>query len=166
MGGFLAFGLTTLATIFRQPNQKMSISIDNNKMIDREFLGIMIANGAYTGGGMKLAPYARLNDHRLDVLLMHAQSIPQRLITFPKIYAGKHIESPKFSYFHAKHISVHTEEDVPLEADGELLGHPPCDIEILDSCIQVFTDSILSQSSIDSGERIEKKGFRYEEIIY
>jgi diacylglycerol kinase family enzyme len=126
----------------------------------------MIANGAYTGGGMNLAPHARLNDQQLDVLLMHAQTVPQRLMTFPKIYSGRHIGSPKFSYFHAKHIRVDTKEDVLLEADGELLGYPPCDIEIIESGIQVFTNSKLSQSSVEPTEHLKKEGSYHEKIMY
>ena len=166
MGGFLGFGLTTLAIIFKQPNQKISISIDNQKPIHRAFLGIMIANGAYTGGGMNLAPHARLNDHLLDILLMYAQTVPQRLMTFPKIYSGRHIELPKFGYFQAKYISVDTKEDALLEADGELLGYPPCDIEIIDSCIKVFTNSKPSQFSVEPREYLKKKGSCHEKIIY
>jgi YegS/Rv2252/BmrU family lipid kinase len=169
LGGFWAFGLTTISTIFTQPNQNMSIHIDSKAAIKQKFLGIIIANGAFTGGGMNLAPYARLNDNFLDVLLIHEQSVTQRLKTFPKIYSGKHVELPQFGYYQVKKVNISAEKNVLLEADGELLGHPPCEIEILPSCIQVFTDTNPSQSLTKSCESSEaskyKKGPGNEKII-
>jgi YegS/Rv2252/BmrU family lipid kinase len=158
MGGFWAFGLTTISTILTQPNQNMSIQIDTKVHFKQKFLGIIIANGAFTGGGMNLAPYAKLNDNFLDVLLIHEQSVTRRLKTFPKIYSGRHVELPQFGYFQVKKVKISADDNVLLEADGELLGHPPCEIEILPSCIQVFTKANPTRSSDSSERRKYKKG--------
>jgi diacylglycerol kinase family enzyme len=90
-------------------------------------------------GGMKLAPRAEVADGHFDILLMHGQTLSERLRNFPKIYSGKHLASPKFSYFQGKSLSLASDEDVSLEADGELLGHLPCRIEILPGALKLRT---------------------------
>jgi diacylglycerol kinase (ATP) len=139
LGGFLAFGLTAALTIFSQKDHEMTLAIDSQLRFNRKFLGIVIANGAYTGGGMNLAPQAQLNDGYFDILLIHAQSIPQRLKNFPRIYFGKHINLSQFSYGRARKIKIDSSDNILLEADGELLGHLPCSVEILPAAIRIFT---------------------------
>jgi diacylglycerol kinase family enzyme len=99
--------------------------------------GIVVANGAYTGGGMNLAPTAQLDDGRLKILVMHNLSLWQRLQSFPRIYAGTHLSMSLFSYHETKTLAVDSEESVGVEADGELLGRTPCFIETIPSVLKV-----------------------------
>jgi diacylglycerol kinase (ATP) len=140
LGGFIAFGIVTLSTAFRYPNQIMTIVIDGIYKVTNRFIGIMVSNGRYTGGGMNLTPSAKVNDSLLDILLIHEQSFFQRLWNFPKIYTGSHIVTQTFSYFQGKSISLTSRENISVEADGELLGFLPCKIEIMPSALHVMVD--------------------------
>jgi len=140
LGGVIAFGIVTLSTAFRYPNQLMTIGIDGIYKVTNRFIGIMVSNGRYTGGGMNLTPSAKVNDSLLDVLLIHEQSFFQRLWNFPKIYSGSHIASRTFSYFQGKSISLNARETILVEADGELLGFLPCKIEVMPSALHIMLD--------------------------
>lgn len=142
LGGLLAFGSVTVRTALQYREPIMKVTLDRTTEIEDRILGIVVANGAYTGGGMNLAPGADVSDGWFNVLIMHAQSIPQRLMNFPKIYSGKHIQSHKFSYYRAQHIAIDALEPVNLEADGELLGRPPCTIEMCTHAINVIYRSL------------------------
>lgn len=137
LGGSLAFGLTTIKSVFTHPNQPLTIEIDHEKTIEDDFTGVLVANGDYTGGGMNLAPEAKLDDGNFNVLLIHGLTIPQRLIAFSKVYSGNHINNGKFSYFPAKYLNISSQENVLLETDGELLGNLPCSVEILPLTIPI-----------------------------
>ena len=137
LGGFIAFGAITLLTALRYPNRSMSVVIDGTTKITDHFIGVVIGNGNYMAGGMKLIPYAKVNDGLFDILLMHKQFISQRLWNFPKIYTGRHLASSKFSYYRGKSVTLSSSENVTLEADGEFLGSLPCSIEILPSALQI-----------------------------
>ncbi len=136
-GGFLAFGIGSLSTVFNFPNPEISMIIDERIEINGEFTGIVVANGSMTGGGMNLTPFSNLSDNFLDLLLIHKQNRIQRLINFPKIYSGKHINSRFFSYRFIKKIKFMSNEDIPIEADGEILASLPCEIEIIPSAVKV-----------------------------
>jgi YegS/Rv2252/BmrU family lipid kinase len=137
LGGSLAFGLTTIKSVFTHPNQHMDIVVNKEKTIESNFTGIVVANGEYTGGGMNLAPAAKLDDGYFNILLIQGLTIPQRLIAFSKVYSGNHIKNGKFSFFQAKSLKINSNENVLLEADGELLGRLPCSVEMLPHAIPI-----------------------------
>ena len=112
--------------------------MDAEKNINGLFTGIVIANGAYTGGGMNLTPGAKTDDGFFNILLIKGLSIKDRLIAFSKIYSGKHIKNGKFTYFPAKKINVSSKEQVLVEADGELLGNLPCTVQLVPKAIPVL----------------------------
>ncbi len=143
IGGKSAFCLTTLSAIFSHPNQRLHLEFNGRKYFDAHFTGIVVANGAFTAGGMNLAPGSKVDDGLFNILLIHGQPAISRLIAFSKIYSGDHIRNGKFTYFPAKKLTVTSKEKVLFEADGELLGDLPCSVEIVtggDSCTGVKTE--------------------------
>lgn len=136
-GGRAAFALGALPTVFNYKNQPVTITLDDQSIHTCLVTGVVVANGAFTGGGMNLTPGAKVNDGFLDVLLMLDMSVAQRLISFPKIYSGTHVELPCFRLLQAKKISIKSRELVQVEADGESLGETPCTVEIVPSILPV-----------------------------
>ena len=136
-GGRFAFGIGAVKAILRNTAQKISVCLDNSQLLESNFIGIVIANGAYTGGGMKLAPHAVNNDGQLDVLLIYEQPLVRRLLSFPAIYTGRHINLPKFDYRRARTVSMSSAMPLCLEADGELIGKGPCEIRVIHEAIKV-----------------------------
>jgi diacylglycerol kinase (ATP) len=135
MGGFLGFGVTAVATAARHREQLMTIEVDGKCVVSDLLLGVVVANGAFAGGGMHFAPKSKVDDGLFDVVLIHKQSVPSRLINFPRIYFGTHVNLSWISYFQGRSIKVTSDEPVPVEADGEFLGHLPCTIDVLPSAL-------------------------------
>jgi len=135
LGGFLAFGLVSLGTALSYPARTITFSIDGGPEQSGPFIGIVAANGHVMAGGMKLAPAALVGDGRLDILFMHGQTLFERLRNFPKIYSGRHLDSPRFTYLRARTIALASEEPVSFEADGEPFGRLPCRIEVLPAAL-------------------------------
>ncbi len=131
LGGFLGFGLTAVTTAARHREQVMSLEIDGKPVVSDAFLGVVVSNGGYAGGGMNFAPGAKVDDGLFDIVVIHKQSIPSRLLNFPRIYSGTHVNLSWISCFRGRNIKVTSNEKVPAEADGEFLGYLPCTIEVL-----------------------------------
>jgi diacylglycerol kinase (ATP) len=131
MGGFLGFGLTAVTTAARHREQVMTVEIDGKHVVTDSLLDVVVANGKYAGGGMNFAPRAEVDDGLFDVVVIHKQRVPSRLINFPRIYFGSHIDLSWISYFRGRNISITSSEKVPVESDGEFLGHLPCYVENL-----------------------------------
>ncbi len=139
LGGRLAFGLTTVTTALSSPNRALTVSIDGATQPARRYVGIVVANGGCMAGGMRLTPGASVTDGLFDILFIHEQTVPERLRHFPKIYSGRHLESPKFSLVRGRAVTLATEpgDGAPFEADGEFWGTTPCRITVIPQAVRL-----------------------------
>lgn len=141
-GGKIAFGtMALIETIFYKAN-KMSVKLDNNLQISEKLIGLVIGNGKYCAGGMMLTPTALLDDGFLDILKIHNMNIPQRLSGFSKIYSGNHIHASHFILSQHRSVRISSDEDLLVEADGEMLGLLPCEISIIPATVNVRCKSM------------------------
>ncbi len=97
---------------------------------------MVIANGQFFGGGMKIAPKAAPTDGVLDFQIEHA-SKREAIAVMPKVYKGQHVPHPDI--LEAKRVQASIESDPPLliEADGEVLGFTPARFEVLRDAIHL-----------------------------
>ena len=141
VGGLLGYGLATFSALFRSPNVPLSVLLDGNPVPGATFLGLCIGNGSRTGGGMALTPASRVDDGVLDCLVIHAQSLPVRFRSFPRIYTGGHIATPWFSCLPFRRLDVMGDGGVMVAADGEIIGRLPCSIEVVPNALHVIIPS-------------------------
>jgi YegS/Rv2252/BmrU family lipid kinase len=89
----------------------------------REFAGyaVVVANSAYFGAGMLVAPPARIDDGVLDLVLMrHGPKITfVRALT--KIKDGSHTTLEQVSLERASEVTLTIDRALPVAADGETL---------------------------------------------
>ena len=114
-----------------------NVTID---LVDRKYEGAMnnlvVANGQFFGGGMKVAPKAAPTDGLLDIQIEHTRR-REAVALMPKVYKGQHVPHPDIE--EAKRVKVSIDADRPLriEADGELLGFTPATFEVLRDVINL-----------------------------
>ncbi|MEA2476775.1 MAG: diacylglycerol kinase [Actinomycetota bacterium] len=109
-------------------------------LVDRTYEGrlnnLVVANGQYFGGGMKIAPRAAPTDGLLDIQIEHARK-REAISLLPKVYKGEHV--PHEDIFEAKRVrlSITTDRALRIEADGEVLGYTPATFEIVRDAIKL-----------------------------
>lgn len=143
LGGTLAFGLAAVSELVRCGCPWLRIELDDGTVISGSFLGLVVGNGARCGGGMRLTPDATPDDGWLDLLLVGSMTVPERLWAFPRIYRGLHTRISGVSTVRCRRVAIDGPADVPLEADGELLGGLPCDIDLLPAALRVRGTGLL-----------------------
>jgi diacylglycerol kinase (ATP) len=91
---------------------------------ERDFAGyaVVVANAAYFGAGMKVAPAAELDDGLLDVVIMRHGSRLAFLRVLMKIKSGSHLGLPQVSTARGADVTVTVGRDLPAAADGETLA--------------------------------------------
>ncbi len=92
---------------------------------DEEIMFAVFGNSPQYGGGIKIAPAARLDDGLLDACIVHRTSRLQLLKTLPRAYNGTHVTK---SFVETRRGGeFHVESDLPLDvyADGEPLTTTP-----------------------------------------
>jgi diacylglycerol kinase (ATP) len=96
-----------------------------------------VANGPAFGGGMLIAPDAKIDDGCLDLFVVHAMSRLELLKVFPKVYTGGHVSHPAVEFVRAKSVTL-SSGNMPLYSDGEARGHSPLTATVVPGALSVF----------------------------
>jgi len=97
------------------------------------------ANTPLYGGGMRVAPEAKMDDGVLDVCLVGAVA-PLRLFRlFPTVYSGRHLKIKEVEYFHSSRLKVETEHPMEVYADGEYVCQTPIEVSVQRAALRVIT---------------------------
>ena len=128
--------LTTLGELRRFENRAVRITLDG-RAIERDVLFVAIANGAYYGGGMRIAPDARADDGLLDVCVVGDISRLTAVRELPNLYRGTHIRHPAVSMHTATSIEIAGTSATRVHLDGEPFGTLPLAVELVPAAITV-----------------------------
>jgi diacylglycerol kinase (ATP) len=99
------------------------------------------ANTPVYGGGMKIAPQARMDDGLLDVCIVGSLDRFKLFCLFPTIYSGGHLNIREVDYFQAGRVRVEPEHPIDVYADGEFVGRTPVEISMHRAALRVVVPS-------------------------
>jgi diacylglycerol kinase family enzyme len=80
------------------------------------------ANAPMFGGGMRVAPTARMDDGLLDLVIVKALSRTALLRAFPRIYSGRHLEHPAVIHRRVERVTIESDTPLKVHGDGEPLA--------------------------------------------
>jgi diacylglycerol kinase (ATP) len=95
------------------------------------------ANTPVYGGGMKIAPHARMDDGLLDVCVVGGVNPFKLFCMFPTVYAGRHLKIREVKYFQAGRVRVETEHPLDVYADGEFVCRTPVEVGVHHAALKV-----------------------------
>ncbi len=121
--------------LYRLPRAQV---LFDGQCLDHHYYTINIGIGRYSGGGMQLTPHAMPNSGQLALTLARRVSKLGVIFNIWRFYNGTLHLHPKIDIFQTKYIEVLSEQNVGLEADGELLGETPVTCAILPSALRVI----------------------------
>lgn len=102
------------------------VSVDGES---REFTAatVVVANSAYYGKGMMIAPGADIADGLLDVVVIEAASKRDLIRSLPKVYDGSHVHDPEVTVLRGRRVELtgRARTPIPVGGDGEPLGTLP-----------------------------------------
>ncbi len=130
LGHTIPFVMALLRTLPAYRNKNVRLAIDG-KTVDKRVLSVIVTNGAYFGGGMKVAPGALVDDRKLEVVTIGDIGKLELLKVFPRVYKGTHITHPMVKMDRAENVTVESKERILVQADGELLGEGPAEFRIV-----------------------------------
>jgi YegS/Rv2252/BmrU family lipid kinase len=127
-----------LVTMLRYRDQPVSISTDGGPAETVVLNNAWIANGAYSGGGIRSAPRARPDDGLLDLVRVAHTGLLRRLRALPKLRSGAFVDLPHIDYRTARRVEVTAETPVPVETDGDPVGTVPATFDLLPARLPVI----------------------------
>jgi YegS/Rv2252/BmrU family lipid kinase len=99
---------------------------------------VAAANSKAYGGGMYLAPDARLDDGALDVVLSYATSKAYFLRGLPKVFNGSHVDDPNIRVLRGAQVSIDADRPFDVFADGDPIGTLPITLRVLPGALDVL----------------------------
>jgi diacylglycerol kinase family enzyme len=141
-GGFLTFLLSSLAGLatFRPPDLRIEI---DGRHADRGSITIVgCANGRYFGGGMHIAPMARIDDGRFEVLYVKDTNLFRFVhrVLIP-VYEARHLDYERLFHRPARRIKISSRSVFTCDVDGEEEKADQVEITLVPRAIRVLTPS-------------------------
>jgi diacylglycerol kinase (ATP) len=140
----VSFASSMLQTAMRNEATRLVVQLDDAHDRQLTVSNLCIANARYFGGGMKIAPDAKLTDGKFDVICIGDLSALKIFTSAPRIYLGSHLSMPEVSHALARKVNVRAadrEQEVSLEIDGELPGRLPATFQIIPEALRVRVNS-------------------------
>jgi diacylglycerol kinase (ATP) len=135
-GGSFAFAFHSTLGMLRYKNAPVRLLIDGKDDEIAAISTVAVANGQFFGGGMRVAPDARVDDGLFDVVVMGGAPKGQSLADMKLIYTGAHIGKPHVRVVRGQRVVAAPVAEtrgraVLVETDGESAGRLPATFEIL-----------------------------------
>ena len=140
----VSFVSSLLQTAMRTEPTRLAVQLDDANERHLHVLNLCVANARYFGGGMKIAPDAKLTDGKFDVVGVGDLSALKLFTSAPRVYLGSHLSMPEVSHALARRVSVRSADrnvEVALEIDGELPGKLPATFQIIPEALRVRVNS-------------------------
>ncbi len=107
-----------------------------------DLLLAVAANSRYFGGGMCIAPDAKLDDGEFFFLVAEKVSYLTLVRQLPRIYSKRPILHPKVRYFSGTKMELEAASgSIPIGLDGEFLEGPRVAFEILPQSLDILVPS-------------------------
>ena len=136
LGGKVSYVWATFAVFAGWSSTEIHVTVDGETRQARMH-DVIVANGPYVGGGMKIAPEAEPDDGTFDVLLIGDLTKRDLVLTMPKIFRGTHLPHPKAELLRGAEVSVDAPDPLPIQLDGEQPGTTPARFEIVPRALRV-----------------------------
>jgi diacylglycerol kinase (ATP) len=141
IGGRASYALASARAALSFENPRLRVRLDEGRERQIVVANLCVANARYFGGGMKIAPDAKLTDGLFDVVVVGDLGALSIFSNAHRLYLGTHLGMSQVHHARARKIAVSVAGEsgvkVLLEVDGELVGSLPATFEILPRVLRV-----------------------------
>jgi YegS/Rv2252/BmrU family lipid kinase len=133
----IAYQLAGLAVMARWRPVKYTLTVDGQTT---SFTGhtVVVANAPWYGGGLRVAPHARLDDGLLDIVTVGALPRGRMLRALAALRHGTHLELPGIETRRARTVTVTANRPLPVYADGEPLDGGPVTVAVRPGALRLI----------------------------
>jgi len=133
--GPLSYLISAAQIAARQP-PKLCIESEHTSVEEGSF--VLVGNGRLYGGPFPFFKQAVINDGLFDVVIFKRLGYLEIIRYLQDVVFSADIKVPEVEYFQTRQLRITSEQDVPLELDGELAGNCPVDFRIRKRALRVL----------------------------
>ena len=135
--GRLAYYFKGLGQLPNFRSMPVKITADG-QVINGDILLFLVMNSGIVGSFPALVPTARIDDGKLDLLIINKCNISELMGLFISIFSGRHIASKHIRHLQAKEMYIECTEPVESDMDGELGPPLPLTISTVTKKLKIF----------------------------
>ena len=128
--------LVSAAQIASRPPPHLVVESKGAASIEGSF--VLIGNGRLYGGPFPFFKRALIDDGLLDVVVFKRLGYLDIIRYLQDVIFSSSITMPDLEYFQTKRLRVSSEEEVPVEIDGELIGNCPVEFRMRERSLRVL----------------------------
>lgn len=129
--GVGAYWLTAVRAALARRDFAVTVRVDE-QTLTRRASAVMVANfGTLFGNLIHLGPGIRADDGRLDLCVFSPESTGDAIRIAWRLWRKDFRSDPCVHYASGRKMHIETAPPQPMQADGELLGTTPVEIEVL-----------------------------------
>ena len=133
--GPLSYLISAAQIAARQP-PRLFIESENATIEEGSF--VLIGNGRLYGGPFPFFKHAAIDDGAFDVVVFKRLGYLEIIKYLQDVVFSSEIRTPDVEYFQTRHLRVTSEQEVPVELDGELAGNCPVEFRIQEKALRVL----------------------------
>ena len=135
--GGLRYDVASILEVLKG-KRRISRLILDEEVVDDDFVFVIACNTIHTGKAMRIAPNAKFDDGKIDLIIVRNASKTELLKLFPKLFTGEHVKSKLVECRQVQKFSIISDENSSLIIDGELIGSTPVHVTMEPKKINVL----------------------------
>ena len=138
IGGQAVYLGSTFVGLARWKPATYSLVLDGGEQ--RTFTGFMAcaANSGRFGGGMRVAPDAKLDDGLFDVVVIEDGPRWKFVLDSPKVFKGTHIHDPRVHVLRAAEVRMDADRPFEVYADGDPIAMTPALVKVVPGALKIL----------------------------
>ncbi len=142
--GALMFWLVGIRTAWSYRGQIARLKIGDKRMRRRIILGLA-ANVQSYGGIVRIAPYAKVDDGQLNLLLFKGTGFWATALHLIRVFLGMHLSNPQVEIYHTTCVEIDG-KNLAVHVDAEPIGYAPVEIRLRPGALRVLVPRTANQN--------------------
>ena len=138
--GRLVYIWEAIRRLLQRKRWRFNIRIDSSTLSIRASL-VLVANAGAVGlSSLRWGEHISPDDQHLALCIIKGETLSDYLRLLWNMARNRHYTDKNITYFNAKqHISIETKQDLPVRADGEIIGESRVSIQLVPTAINIIT---------------------------
>ena len=133
--GPLSYLISAAQVAARQP-PRLFIHSEDAPIKEGSF--VLIGNGRLYGGPFPFFKHAVIDDGKLDVIVFKSLGYLEIIKYLQDVVFSSDIRVPEIEYFQTQRLRVESDQSVPVELDGEVVGNCPVEFSLQERSLRVL----------------------------
>ena len=137
--GPLSYLISAAQIASRRP-PRLFIESEDTSVEEGSF--VLVGNGRRYGGPFPFFKQAVIDDGLLDVVIFKQLGYLEIIKYLQDVFFSSEIRLPEVEYFQTRALRVTSEQPVPVELDGELVGNCPVEFQMRERALRVLAPEL------------------------